>query len=136
MSLIDMCRSSLKVPLSEHKDWRASLIVFQGACLCCYLASTFIHRKRLFCLPIFRKWDLDHVFMALSTAAAATGVVTWVFWMETNLANVRAQIANEMNDPQAFARQKGSAWKANAVYLIFKPISIALYALPPHEVQP
>ena len=136
MSLIDWCRSSLKVPLSEHKDWRASLIVFQGACLCAYMASTFIHRKRIFCLPIARKWDLDHVFMALSTAAAATGVVTWVFWMETNLANVRAQIANEMNDPQAFARQKGSAWKANAVYLIFKPISIALYALPPHEVKP
>lgn len=90
MSLIDMCKSSLEVPLSEHKDWRAALIVLQGACLCFYLAATFIHRKRIFCLPITRKWDLDHVFMALSTAAAATGVVTWVFWMETDLANVRA----------------------------------------------
>ncbi len=90
-----------------------------------YMVVLFVCRKRIF-IRDARKWDLDHVFMAASTLAAATSVVTWTFWMETNVFNVRAQAAIEMNDARSFAVEKSRAWTANAVYLIFKPVSIGL----------
>lgn len=185
MSLRELCLNALQVPLSQHQGWRGSLLFLQALCLCIYVATTILHRKRLFCTPSNRKWDLDHVFMTLSVAAAATGVVTWAFWTETNFANVRsvfevssaaavccfcdyltplrtrvkccyelmvirrhliltsinirlqvrAQAANEINDPQKFAREKGSAWFDNAIYLIFKPVSIGLCVLAHYSTQ-
>jgi hypothetical protein len=89
MSLRELCLNALQVPLSQHQGWRGSLLFLQALCFCIYVAATILHRKRLFCNPSNRKWDLDHVFMTLSVAAAATGVVTWAFWTETNFANVR-----------------------------------------------
>jgi hypothetical protein len=66
------------------------------------------------------------MFMLMSLAAASTGVVTWTFWVESNLADVRADIANAMNDAQGFSQAMQSSWIANAVYLMFKPVSIGL----------
>ena len=125
MSLNDICKSVLGIPLSEHYGWRGALLFFQVACCCSYLLAAFVHRRRIFYFEA-RKWDLEHIFMVASALAAATAVVTWAYWMETNSFNVRAQTANEANDAQNFARAKGEAWTANAVYLIFKPVSIGL----------
>lgn len=125
MSLNELCKNVLAIPLSEHYGWRGALLFFQTACLCVCVAAGYFQRKRVF-VHDARKWDLDHVFMASSVLAAATAVVTWTFWMETNAFNVRAQTANEMNDARSFARNKGYAWTSNAVYLIFKPVSIGL----------
>jgi hypothetical protein len=71
-------------------------------------------------------WDLDLMFMLMSLAAASTGVVTWTFWVESNFADVRSDTANAMNDPPAFSQAMQSSWIANAVYLVFKPVSIGL----------
>ena len=89
MSLNNICREVLKIPLSAHQGWRGALLFFQSACLAIYAVCVWFHRNRIFCPVKFRKWDLDLVFMTLSVAAAATGVVTWAFWTETNFANVR-----------------------------------------------
>jgi hypothetical protein len=124
-SLNNICINAVKIPLSEHYGWRGVLLFFQTACFFMYMVVLFVCRKRIF-IRDARKWDLDHVFMAASTLAAATSVVTWTFWMETNVFNVRAQAAIEMNDARSFAVEKSRAWTANAVYLIFKPVSIGL----------
>jgi hypothetical protein len=77
------------------------------------------------------------MFMVLSLSAAATGVVTWGFWVETALANVRSQAANFKNDPLLYAQEKRTSWTGNAVYLTFKPVSIGLYeSLLPHATNP
>ena len=125
MSLNDICKSVLGIPLSEHYGWRGALLFFQVACCFIYFLAAFVHRRRI-SYSEARKWDLEHVFMAASTLAALTAVVTWAFWMETNSFNVIAQTANEAKDAQSFARAKGQAWTSNAVYLIFKPVSIGL----------
>ena len=67
------------------------------------------------------------MFMVLSLSAAATGVVTWGFYVDTSFANVRAQAANVRNEPLLYAQEKKISWTGNAVYLIFKPVSIGLY---------
>jgi hypothetical protein len=129
MSLNDYCRKSLATPFSEHYGWTGSLVFFQAACLFLYIFAVFIHRKRIFVREA-RKWDLDHVFITLSTAAAAAGVVTWTSFSETNAFYILAQTARDSNSTQRVARELGSVWTCNAVYLIFKPISIGLYAYP------
>ena len=129
MSLNDYCRKSLDTPFSEHYSWAGSLVFFQVACLFLYILAVFIHRKRIFVREA-RKWGLDHMFMILSTAAAAAGVVTWTSFSETNAFQIRAQTARDTNSTQRVAHELGSVWTCNAVYLIFKPISIGLYAHP------
>ncbi len=135
MTLNNICRDVMNIPLADHKGWRSTLLFFQSVCLVVYAACAWLHRNRIFCSVIFRKWDLDLMFMLLSLAAASTGVVTWTSWVETNFSNVRADTANANNDPQAFSEAKQTAWIANAVYLTFKPVSIGLYALVLHQTN-
>ncbi len=125
MSLNDWCTNALEIPLSEQYGWRGVLVCIQSACFCAYLAAVIIHRHRIF-TQTARKWDLDHVFMALSTLAAAFGVVTWVFSMQTTAFHQLAHTAMQLNDPRTFAENKARAWTCNAVYLIFKPVSTGL----------
>lgn len=131
MSFNEICKRALDIPASEHYGWRGALVFFQAVCFCVYLAATVRHRARLFVPSKLRRWDLDPLFMTMSTAAAASAVVTWAFWMEVSAAGVRAQIAIDANNAQQFAFHKEVSWRDNAAYLIFKPITIALCALPP-----
>jgi hypothetical protein len=131
MSLGEFCINALQIPASEHYGWRGALVFFQTVCFCIYLAATVMHRARLFVPAKQRRWDLDHVFMVMSTAAAASAVVTWSFWMENNAASVRVQAAKEAKNLQQFAYHRGTQWTDNAVYLIVKPITIALCVFPP-----
>ena len=127
MSFNQFCVDAIRIPAAEHYGWRGTLVAFQAACLAAYVAATWLHRGRIFVPVKQRGWDLDAAFMTSSICAAATGVLSWGYWMVLNALSVETQKKRVSGDLQQVALAYDPQVSANAVYLFAKPFTVAMY---------